>query len=103
MINFYKRVKDEILSDKNNRGYGEKVIVDRRSLLTLLDDYERLDKEYRKRIIRPEDPLFFKNIIELEYINEGRDEMNIFMKISEILKPIINDDAQKKRIKELYR
>ena len=96
-MNFYNRIKAQLVDDRNNRGYGQNTVVDRRALRMLIDDYERMDEKCRSLAAKHSFERF-NSIMRSEYMENKRKEGAVFMSIASILKPLIEEDQKRDRI-----
>ena len=92
-MNYFDKIKKEMLDEQNRRGLRDKVIVDARALHQLLDDYERMDSILRERYDDDAyDELKHKlyNILRALYY-ENHDSEQLMLFIMGTLRPMIEE------------
>jgi hypothetical protein len=102
-MDFYRRVKTQFLEDRNNRGFRDNVLINRTALRFFIEDYERLDELIRKKEILHGTFDHFESVIRSEFFENKKNCGVIFMRISQILKPLIEEQEKRDRIEKVYK
>lgn len=96
-MNFYKRIREQI-ADRRNQVSFQDVIVDKRCLYYLLEDYERLNELVRKEKTKPNTFDHFEAVVKSEFFEDRKNYGKIFTRIAEIIKPLIEEEGRRERV-----